>query len=383
METFYPFLACLGCLAHWRLPQSFALGYRIMNDPNSSKPPVKCVDDWMARLVMVDDCTPPLIWHPGDITDNMRWFPKAASLDDTVKLYQRIIFSDNHLPILTAITFTILSEIYSTTSNDDRSFRRVRLKHRSSPIGDFGIAKGTAATEYEDLLAFYGKSDGIVTRGQDPKEHYWLWFKTVKDQEVVLDLSMYAFNFCTRVFTRGHVPADMAHDYPLAPAFFYDKDKETRKHAPNEPISRHFDREDCTRVSALNAQDLENAVQHSFLRDIDDAEGKECIGSFMARVAGREIEDWEKTRAHFLSHIFGMHMKQYLQSRIWQTSPPSPRYMVEPPEAHPTLNDRAAASWVRSCNESQRSNRSRGPQLGEDLEDLIMLADIFNDGLSL
>lgn len=229
----------------------------------------------------------------------MRWFPKAASLDDTVKLYRRILYSDNHLSILTAITFAILSEIYSTTSHDDRNFRRVRLKHRSSPIGDFGMARGTAAVEYEDLLAFYGKSDGIVTHGQNPKEQYWLWFKTVKDQEVVLDLSMYSFNFCAQVLTRGHVPADMAHKYPLAPAFFYDKERETPKHAPNEPISRHFDREDCTRVSTLNAEDLAHAVQHSFLRNVGDAEGMECLGSFMARVAGREIEDWEKTRRTF------------------------------------------------------------------------------------
>ncbi len=110
-------------------------------------------DGWEAKLVMFDDRYPCDIYKTGD-AHIMQWFEKAYSEAGAIKFCQRIIHEGYVLPILTSIALAVLAEMYTTTSGARSKQRRVRLKYRSSPIADFGIAKGSAVVTGEDKLAY-------------------------------------------------------------------------------------------------------------------------------------------------------------------------------------------------------------------------------------
>jgi len=82
------------------------------------------------------------------------------------------------------ISFALLAEIYTTTSNAKSEKPRVRLRYRSQPIADFGICRGKAKVDKTDLLGYIYTKTRKYIRGQDPHDHYWLYFTSVRGEEV-------------------------------------------------------------------------------------------------------------------------------------------------------------------------------------------------------
>ncbi|KAF7792604.1 hypothetical protein EIP86_003700 [Pleurotus ostreatoroseus] len=321
-----------------------------------------------------------MAWAQPDSTNFLNWFPKADCRSVAEKLSKRILFSGHLLPILTALAFSILAEIYTTTSDGDREYRRARLKYKTSPIKDFGVAKGAVAVADDHLLAYRKLSDGSIVRGQDPNEHYWLWFKTIRDQEVILDLGMFTFDMCTMVETEGHVPPNMAFQVPLAPAYFFDRDM--RKQGREAPIQAELhDRQHCTRYSVLYDEDLAEAVTHSHDRANVYPEDIQCMRSFMKRVSGRNASREESFMVYELSQIFGKQLEQdYLRQRLWETSPPSPRLAIhhDPGEGN-TFYERCRNFWGYSLEQLSRPSDPT-PRHTDNLEqeprELWLLADL-------
>ncbi|CAL1708046.1 unnamed protein product [Somion occarium] len=206
LEHFYPFLAWMYAYSHMTATKPIhpALQHKIINDVNPYVTPTQLPDGWEAKLVMIDDTQ-----APRPFLDHMDWFPLAYSPKVAGKMFRRIALSGYVLPILTAVASAILAEMYTTTSGAGSSERRVRLKYRSSPISDFGIATGSAVVTPQDRLAYYRQSDGSIFWGQDPDDHYWLYFTTTRGEEVLLDCAMFPFNMCQMVDSTPYVPAEM------------------------------------------------------------------------------------------------------------------------------------------------------------------------------
>ncbi len=60
---------------------------------------------------------------------------------------------------------------------DGKAKHRIRLQHRKSPLTDFGTAKGVE----QDKLAHGSMRDRkLFIKGQDPNDHYWLYFTTLR-----------------------------------------------------------------------------------------------------------------------------------------------------------------------------------------------------------
>lgn len=186
-------------MKHMSKPPHFALSGQLQNEGNPTV--VTLPNGWDSKLLLLDDTNDPQKVNPADPTDPENWWPKAPHRQTRAKLLKRVIREGYVLPIVVSLGLALLGEMYTTTSAAGSTERRTRLKYRSSPIADFGIAKGSARVTNQDKLAYVRLSDGRMTRGQDPDEHYWLYFTTIRGEELILDFGMYTWNMCTFVHT--------------------------------------------------------------------------------------------------------------------------------------------------------------------------------------
>ncbi|KAG9008728.1 hypothetical protein FRB93_006274 [Tulasnella sp. JGI-2019a] len=128
-----------------------------------------------------------------------RWWPQAMEPKVRRKLFRRIILEGNAFYVSLAMTFALLSQLYTCP--------HTRLKYKTSPIADFGIAHGKFKVIEDDQLA-YVLPDGKVVRGQDPENHYWVYFKTIRGEELTFDVSCYTWNLCICTIVRPYIPED-------------------------------------------------------------------------------------------------------------------------------------------------------------------------------
>ncbi|KAK7691694.1 hypothetical protein QCA50_005094 [Cerrena zonata] len=335
LEQFYPFLSWMYASSHYMMPikpPHPAFTSTIVNNANPDVPAIEFPDGWCARLLMLDDTRP---MDPITQPDPTTWFPLAQSAKVASKLFRRIVYSGYLLPILTSVATAILTEMYTTTSGVDApDDRRIRLRYRSMPISDFGIAAGSVRVTSQDRLAFMKKSDGRITRGQDPDDHYWLYFTTAKGEEVILECGMFPFNMCEVVDTDPYVPLSMP-TYPqsdvrigFAPSFLIER--VIRKNTP----TLHTERK---RLSMLRNPGLQNAVKAfaQAYRDqgdsgipLSDANTKPFY-DYMEAISGRSLNSVEKSVYRRLTpvHCFSMHY--ILCHQEWRNFPKEPQLGIE------------------------------------------------------
>ncbi|KAG5652263.1 hypothetical protein H0H81_005616 [Sphagnurus paluster] len=226
LKRFYPFLACLAEAARFNpnKPPHRAMGHAILNSPNPGARPTDLPDGSAANLVVLGE--------PVSHSDVIGWWRSAASSPVRSKLFRRIQREGYLLPILTSICVALLRDMY-TTSPDGQTRHRVRLQFGSSPISDFGIAKGQATVTSQDRLAYPYLSDDTFEAGQDPENHYWIYFRNLKGQTVTLDVGMFTFNLY--LYVSGQPYFKDIHSVMIppvsAPAYFVDR--EMLRSAPN------------------------------------------------------------------------------------------------------------------------------------------------------
>ncbi|KDQ62698.1 hypothetical protein JAAARDRAFT_468726 [Jaapia argillacea MUCL 33604] len=295
LATFYPFLAGLSEQSHLNpnKPNPPALAHKILNSPNPycpitpstylSLPPSKYSRDNASKFLLLGPEIHPILGGGAE------WWPTADSDKVRSKLMRRIVRSGYALPILTAICISILAEIYTTTSgktlscscpnpNADKEGKeggiRKRLRYRSSPIADFGIAIGSASVTSQDRLTYKFSKDNTILPGQDPTEHYWIYFSTIRGEEVHLDTFMFTHNMCLMVATSPYMPpGSMAVLPEYVPAAF--EDRLHRKLTPDL-------RKERTRFSVLRDEGLHEAVRNSLEGFYDSDVTK--IESFMSKI---------------------------------------------------------------------------------------------------
>ena len=256
----------------------------IVNTPNPGVSATIFSDNSAAKLI--------LLGEPISITelgrDNERWWPTASSPSVRMKLFRRIGREGYLLPILTSLCIGLLAEMYTTTavsasdSPDGHLRRRVRLQYNSSPVADFGIAKAIADVKDQDKLAYFNFSDNSFEKGQDPNDHYLLYFTTIRGEEFILDLGMFTFNFCFMVMLEPY-KLDFLPPIHYAPAYF--RDRTLMRCTPDLfNVGRRF--------SFLHNEALHRAVEHSagVFRSVD----AQMICEFMESIAGRKCTTSEK-----------------------------------------------------------------------------------------
>ncbi|KAJ3557649.1 hypothetical protein NM688_g1362 [Phlebia brevispora] len=333
--------------AHPAIPVHFALQHPVINDDaNPGEGSYLFADGRTAMRVLVDDRAPSNVKAMAE--DSLRWFPKARSEKIARKLWCRITQEGNILPIITSIAVAILAEMYTTTSGSGASNRRVRLKYKSSPIADFGVAKGVANVQPQDRLLYQRVSDGSIVDGQSPAEHYWLWFRTVRGEELELDFSMFVHNFGMIIQSKQYLPTEIQDAIGFAPVFFRGRD--ARKNSPS------LHKED-RRLSILRDPDMNNAVAHSYKAIFQD--DNELIVCFMERLSGRKVQPIERELSRLCSETNCTFIRQNLKDRLWAKYPPSPAIAVfDDPGELDDLDD-PNASWAQHMHKHRR-NRSRG-----------------------
>jgi hypothetical protein len=224
------------------------------------------------------------------------------------------------LQIATAICIGLLSEIYTTTSvpasesPDGELQRRIRLKYKTSPIMDFGVITGSANVKNQDRLAYLNLTDNSFMHGQDPNDHYWIYFTTIKGEEILLDCAMFTFNMCLIVPMQvyrcpGLPPVE------FAPAFF--RERIISRSTPELHTERR-------RMSVLRNENLHRVA----------ASGLECsdfaaVKDFMEGLSGRKMSEVELDLALKYTRMSCGALGVTLQSRVWTTWPKEPTLAIE------------------------------------------------------
>jgi hypothetical protein len=290
-------IACLSEINHLdeQKPIHNALWHKIINSPNpDSDEIVECPDGTPGRLILLGE----EISLDDGLNGTEKWWPTAIS--DTVrnKLKARILHSDWVLPNVLGVCLALLSEIFTTTyisANDtgDQAAPRIRLHYHKSPISDFGIVKGSAAVTNQDRFVFYDITTKSFQKGQDPNDHYWIYFTTLKGEDVFFDGCMYTFNFSMVIADMGpytkHGKIESA--FKFAPGFFCDR--EIKHNTPKLMEERQ-------RFSVLRNTDLHEAMDEAVEELIDGGPSaykekySKAICDFMDKVAGRTCTEVEK-----------------------------------------------------------------------------------------
>ncbi|TCD70517.1 hypothetical protein EIP91_002862 [Steccherinum ochraceum] len=319
LDFFRPFLAWMHqwSYTHPALPLHFSLHHRIINNCNPDVPPVSILEVGEGRLVVVDDRPPPLYAYP---TPNvLDWWPMAQTNIVAGKLQRRIQFSGHVLPILTAMAGALMSEIYTTTSAAGSARRRFRLQYLSSPITDFGICLGRARVVAEDRLMFYSmKSKKFSMLPQDPNEHYWMYFTTVKGEEIFFDGAFYPFNLAQVILTEGYGPP------PVTNVLFRSPCTWTAREIKKKVDGLYDER---SRVSILRNEKLQKVMEHH--SDRFDGDDIAVFFALMEEFAGKKLAKTEKQLFYIWLKQNCLSLGTTLDQRLFRNWPKEPRELIE------------------------------------------------------
>lgn len=244
IECLYGYLACLCGISRLMDAGSEsnihpALRHRIANSPSplSGKPePVPGSNDPEDRAVIFRLGSSITSHQYGSAT----WWPTAPTAVRE-RLYRRIISDGHDFHLHWIIAFALMDVFYTKRS-------KFKLKYKSCPIADFGLAHGKFRAMSQDRLA-YVLPDGSVRRSQDPNDHWWIYLVTMKGEELILD-------FCAYVWNMGLVVEGKPYGFkPLgvAPAVFRNREL---SQVPN--IEEQFVEQE--RFSVLKDKELERVI---------------------------------------------------------------------------------------------------------------------------
>lgn len=297
-------------------------------------------------------CSKAVILGPTSVNlpNTEEWWPEAASPMVRGKLMRRIVREGHVLPILTAVCLSLLSEMYTTTSGGGSRERRARLRYKSSPISDFGIAAGSARVTIQDRLGYFCLSDGSLISGQDPDQHFWIYFTTARGEELILDCSLFTFNMCVMVDGVGSYVPQLGAVSPHVPAFF--RDRVLRE----DTIELHTERK---RVSVLRNEALHRAILH--MQTGFDQTDMATLSHFMEGLSGRPCSQKDKELLATFSFSNCHGIADTLNNRRWSRYPTTPAIVIEqdPGDTVGTpAGDDGSEDWFRYMKKWKKLKKS-------------------------
>ncbi|KAI0050361.1 hypothetical protein FA95DRAFT_1514086 [Auriscalpium vulgare] len=301
IALFYPFLACLVEISHYHpdtplhpahLHTIINLPIPVISDVTSLPSGRKAIVVKLGESIPFEEAMP----------HNPAWWRTSPCDDVRVHLHRRIGREGHVLPIVTAICLSLLAELYTTTSRLGRDQPpRVRLKYRSHSIVDFGVCKGEAHVSESAMLAYMDSPENIWM-GQDPKDHYWIYFKTVLGANLYLDCGLFAFNAMAGVHSVPYSPWKVSE---LVPAIFVEPTSATARHTT-----------EAHRASVLRSPLLADAVARWRDADITGS-----LREFMSSLAGKDVGPEESKLAMETVTWQRGRLHQVIGKETWRTWP--------------------------------------------------------------
>ena len=349
LQCYFPFLACVShsCHMHPEISTHPALTHKILNSPNpNSGEIVKFPNGVEAKMVLLGERFPN--WQMDMASE--RWWPSGLDAKVRHKLMRRIFEEGNVLPTALAICTALLSEMYTTTAIPTSETpkwqatgrRRVRLSYNRSPIADFGIVRGSVRVTPQDRLAYYHLEKNTFMMGQDPDDHYWIYFTTLAGEEYFLDCGMMTFNFCemfpAEPYCRFGLPP-----IEYAPAFFYGKER-----AKALPLITRIGWKPRQRFSILREKRLAGMLA-SFEFDYCDCHDIPTVNTILDEIAGRECSQEEKKLTMIFIANACKVLRLNMQNREYLNFPKEPQLNVEidPEEKGITIEDEEDRAYSR------------------------------------
>ncbi|KAF5317527.1 hypothetical protein D9619_013193 [Psilocybe cf. subviscida] len=326
LQSFYPLLAVIAYSARLLLVPNNehpALCHQIINNPDPiTGDVVDCPNGEAARLVLLGD---PISPHEAGSPE---WWPSASSAEIRSKLQRRILTEGLLLPMMLAITVSLVGEMYTSNavpSSEEPQFqatgrRRVRLTYKRSPISDFGIIAGSARVTAQDRLVYY-QMDGDLMMGQDPEDHYWVYFTTVSGEEVYLDCGMYTFNFAVMVQSIGYLIHGIP-DVGLTPASWMDREQEKFFPTAARDKLQWMPRK---RFSILRDERLDKVLRPMTVLDSD----LPVLYNLMDEIAGRSCTEWEKNMFRLFLSYSSRILRLTMKHRDYLQFPEQPRSDID------------------------------------------------------
>ncbi|KAF8955956.1 hypothetical protein BDZ97DRAFT_1672536 [Flammula alnicola] len=326
LQSYYPFIASIAHVSHIhpdiRHP---ALNHQIVNSPNpNSGDVVEFPNGVSAKLVILGKEVLPTS------VGSMEWWPTGATDKIRHKLLRRITSEGLLLPIVLSIAISLVSEIYTTTAippSEQPGWqvtgrRRVRLSYNRSPIADFGIVHGSVPVTHQDRLAYYNIDEHAFLMGQDPTDHYWIYFTTLAGDEYFLDCGMFTFNCCLMVETRPYCRYGMP-DMRFSPAFFFGREQEKAM-----PLMDRLGWKPRKRFSILRESRLADILRST---DFDYCKCHDIptIYTIMNEIAERDCSDWEKEMMMKFLPNACMIVRLNMQNREYLNFPKEPQVTIE------------------------------------------------------
>ena len=247
------------------------------------------------------------------------WWPLYPSIIDARRLRDRITREGNTLLINTAICIALLAELYTTTSDagakrQDWQFdHRTRLTVRSCPIADFGIVAGSVSGPGIGRLAYYDTQTKSTTYGQDPNDHYWIYFTTLRGEVLYLDCGLYTLNPGDVLKADPYVADHLTERFTLIPAFL--RDSIARKTMENIHTER-------SRTSVLKNAEILEALLRDQLKF--EKENGELYSKFMQDISGKEPSPRDKRLVTPFVQATRAQIRSNLLHGRWKTYPSEP-----------------------------------------------------------
>ena len=247
------------------------------------------------------------------------WWPQYPSIMDARRLRDRITREGNILLINTAISIALLAELYTTTSDanakrQDWQFdHRTRLTVRSCPIADFGIMAGSVSGPSIDRLAYYDTQAKSTAYGQDPNDHYWIYFTTLRGEVLYLDCGLYTISPGDVLKAGPYVADHLTERFTLIPTFLLDS--AARK--TMTPV--HTER---SRTSVLKNPEILEALLRNQLKF--EKENGALYSKFMQGISGKEPSPREKRLVTPFVQATRAQIRANLLNGRWKAYPPEP-----------------------------------------------------------
>jgi hypothetical protein len=167
--------------------------------------------------------------------------------------------------------------------------------------------------------------------GQDPDNHYWIYFTTLAGEEYFLDCGMMTFNFCEMVQTAPYCLPTLGY----APAFFYGKER-----AKALPLINRLGWKPQQRFSILREKRLAGIVAH-FELDYCDCHDIPTVNTILDEIAGRQCSQEEKKQTMIFIANACRILRLNMQNRDYLIFPKEPQIIIEidPGEEGVTIED--------------------------------------------
>lgn len=262
------------------------------------------------------------------------WWPQYPSVVEGRRLRDRITREGNTLLINTAICIALLAELYTTTSDADAKRQdwqfehRTRLTVKSCPIADFGVMAGSVNGPNIGRLAYYDTKNKSTTYGQDPNDHYWIYFTTLRGEVLYLDCGLYTLNPGDVVDADPYVADHLMERFTLIPAFL--RDSTARKTMANIHTERG-------RTSVLKNTKILEALLRDQLKF--EKENGQLYSQFMQEISGKEPTPRDKRLVTPFVQATRAQIRSNLLHGRWKDYPPEPTLvpdiydLIRPPRA--------------------------------------------------